>query len=88
MWHASVRSRRLDCSTDELLDRALLALSGVGDVVAGQWVDRGMSRTVHVRRRVLDVELVNDLRDIRRTPEAAKRLVAAGCSFGVSIGEI
>lgn len=53
------------------------ALSGVGDAALGEWHEHSTSgRTVHVKRRVLDSELVNELRDLRGTDEGARRIAA------------
>lgn len=74
VWHAS------GCERDDLGSQtiALTALSGVGDARLGEWRERGNRGIVHVRRRLSDTErgVVGDARDIRGTPEAARRMVA------------
>ena len=58
------------------------ALSGVGDASVGQWIEDGNNDVVHVRRRLTSREAaqVNQLRDIRDTPEEAERLTALVCA--------
>lgn len=53
------------------------ALSGVGDVLAGEWHEKGLDgRTVHVKRRVRESEFPNILVDVRGTDEGARRIAA------------
>lgn len=76
MWHASVhRQGKGPAHTPALLSAALRALRGVGDRTLDNWIERSIdSRTVHVKLRVLDSELVDELVDIRGTSEAARRI--------------
>lgn len=78
MWHASVhRQGRGPADLSGLLVLALRALRGVGDPELGEWHEHGYDgRTFHVKRRVRDDELPNELRDIRGTAESERRLRA------------
>lgn len=56
--------------------RVYRALSGVGDDLAGEWLERS-DRAVHLRRRLSAREAAQFglvMRDIRGTPEAEVRL--------------
>lgn len=78
VWHVSVHCQRGPVNPGELQARALLALNHVGDV-DHEWIDFGGldGRTVHYRRRTLETELpASNLRDIRGTDEAQRRLTA------------
>lgn len=77
MWHASGGGP--DEGTSWGLARQ--ALQGVGDASLGEWTERGNRVRggriiVHMRRRLSRAEepLVNQLRDIRGTPEEQERL--------------
>lgn len=78
VWHASGRGK--DVLTSRWL--AMRALEGCGSALLGQWVeDRRPGGVVHVRRRLTPAEAahVNELRDIRGTPEERERLSAIAC---------
>jgi hypothetical protein len=75
VWHASVSGY----SASSNRTAALLALLGVGDVLAGQWEENGFEQggiAYHIRRRLSASEAaqVGPVIDIRGTPEAARRL--------------
>lgn len=75
MWHASGRGAGEAAS----LAIAQRALEGVGDASLGEWIETGSpgSGVVHVRRRLSSREATNRgivVRDIRGTPEEARRL--------------
>ena len=74
VWHASVAWHgRLLKSQDEYEARAFWLLRGVGDVEAGQWIERN-PRFTHVRRRLsIGEQMAHEVRDIRRTNEAIER---------------
>lgn len=76
MWHASVHRQGHGPAHSAALETAALrALNGVGNVLAGEWHEVGFDRrTVHVKRRVHDSELVNELRDLRGTDEGRARI--------------
>lgn len=75
VWHASVRT--FGGYREEAARRiALRALDGVGDEALGQW-EQGGQQAFHIRRRLSLVEQIEaglSMRDIRRTPEAMKRV--------------
>lgn len=75
VWHASVASRGLPLSMGVLRRQALMALDGFGDESLGQWEEEG-GIAYHIRRRLSTAEAatVGPLRDIRGTPEVARRL--------------
>ncbi len=76
MWHASVHRQGQGpiVYTNNLMTAALRALHGVGDPQLGEWHEHAPgSRTFHVKRRVLDSELANELRDLRGTDEGRAR---------------
>jgi len=70
VWHASAMTRN-SASARAL---ATLALKGVGDASLGEWWEHG--KAMHLRRRLSRREavLVNQVRDIRGTPEESERL--------------
>lgn len=71
MWHASAVAP----TVGQAETMARRELEGVGDARAGEWVEY-TPRAVHVRRRLVEQEAarVNDVRDIRGTPEERTRL--------------
>lgn len=79
MWHASVAYHGRHPLGEVMpmrTERALRALSGVGDAQLGEWVEQSPAAT-HVRRRLTAVEAHGwTLRDIRATAEAEARWLA------------
>lgn len=72
VWHASASGGTYAAS--EVM--AHRALAGVGDARLGEWFERGRQGIVHVRRRLAEHEAarVNELRDVRGTPEQSLRM--------------
>lgn len=61
---------------DEYVARVMWVLRGVGDIEAGQWIERNQ-RFIHVRRRLTaEEQQAHTVRDIRRTREAIERFHA------------
>jgi hypothetical protein len=67
---------------------ALGQLSGVGDRRLGEWEEQWMA--YHVRRRLSaeEQQLVGDVVDIRRTPEAVERAARCGAMLRFASPEI
>jgi hypothetical protein len=72
-----------DTTDDDLVAGAYRALDGVGDPGLGEWLDApvpfGGGVVVHLRRRCTPGEAEQfglDLRDVRGTEEAVRRLMA------------
>lgn len=76
VWHASVSTPSLGLSMRTAID----VLAGVGDRALGEWGEYGTRalNIVHLRRRLSAAEApqVNELRDIRGTPEQWERIAA------------
>jgi hypothetical protein len=78
VWHVSTSSTARSSLT-HLLALAEGALRDVGDADAGEWWESSPDgRVVHLRRRLTPAEMVaagiTELRDIRGTYEAEKRV--------------
>ena len=92
VWHVSVSSKAMDL--DGLEATAREALSGVGDALVGEWVERGPidlptapGQIVHIRRRLTAKEQgkVGPLIDYRGTQEFRSRAVLASRNLGIPI---
>lgn len=77
MWHASVAWQQVFLPDSELRRIAFKLLDGYGDIVAGEWEEKGAS-AFHLRRRLTwpEAELVGPVIDVRGTPEAKRRIWA------------
>lgn len=76
MWHASASFRGQWAPDSQRRAQTELMLLGVGDPALGEWTD-SRPTAFHLRRRLSLIEAEGlEMRDVRRTPEAAQRYLA------------
>lgn len=77
VWHVSIGWHYDGPVWKTIEEIARLELRGVGDPVAGEWMERG-KRAFHLRRRLTSREIreggIGTVLDVRRTADGAVRI--------------